>query len=97
MIKAKLYRCYDRIGYYLYIYQEGDNGKIYPAKPIKLEFDNTKDYSSMCLQPTLMLPDLLEIDPSTQSESNKLLIQKEDDKERHIKSLEMIIDKLVNK
>lgn len=99
MIKCKLVRSQYRAGYDLFVYQEGPNGEIYPAKSVKLEFDTTQDMQFCGIAPTVQLPGKTEIDldQSLNSETKNMLIQKEDDMERHIKSLEMIIDKLVGK
>ena len=98
MIKCKLVRSYARLGHELYIYKEGPNGEVYLAKPVTLDFD-TIDSQYLNMQPTLYLPERsgLDLDPSLNSETKNMLTQKERDMERHIKSLEVIIDKLVNK
>lgn len=99
MIKCKLVRSYCRNGYDLFVYEEGPRGEVYPAKSIKLEFDTNKDYCYNSFEPTLMLPGFTEIElhDSLNSETKNMLNQKEKDMERHIKSLEAIIEKLVNK
>lgn len=99
MIKCKLVRSYTRLGYELFIYEEDSQGNIFPAKPLKLEFDTNKLWDGDCYPPTLHLPGKteLDLDQSLNSETKLMLQQKDDDMERHIKSLEKIIEMLVKK
>ena len=99
MLKCKLVRGYCHNGYDMFIYEEDSQGNIFPAKPLKLEFDTNKLREGACCTPTLYLPGKTEIDlhQSLNSETKLMLQQKDDDMERHIKSLEKIIEMLVKK
>lgn len=98
MLKCKLVRGYSHNGYDMFIYEEDSQGNIFPAKPLKIEFDTSKGPFDTC-EPTLRLPARTEIDldQSLNSETKLMLQQKDDDMERHIKSLEKIIEMLVKK
>ena len=99
MLKCKLVRGYCHNGYDMFIYEEDSQGNIFPAKPLKIEFDTNKYIDGWISEPTIRLPARTEIDldQSLNSETKLMLRQKDDDMERHIKSLEKIIEMLVKK
>ena len=99
MLKCKLVRGYCHNGYDMFIYEEDSQGNNFQAKPLKIEFDTNKYSDGLIVEPTIRLPARTEIDldQSLNSETKLMLRQKDDDMERHIKSLEKIIEMLVKK
>ena len=77
MLKCKLVRGYSHVGYDMFIYEEDSQGNIFPAKPLKLEFNTDKYIDGWISEPTIRLPARTEIDldQSLNSETKLMLLQ----------------------
>ena len=100
MIKLKIAKDIATMSYVFYIYHEDSIGNHCFAKPLNIEFDEKSTPYGEVIEPTLKIDSRafdLEIEENISIPSLKILNQKHEDKSCHIKSLENIIMRFIDK
>lgn len=99
MIKIKILDDCATLNKVFYIYHEDERGKKTFANPVSIVFEKDYHKEGEVVKPTLSLSSeafKIAIDNAPEI-TDQMLKQKEKDKDAHIKCLESIIEKLINK